>query len=143
MYELVENLRLTSANLADVHARRCRPARASSRACSTTRRTAIRRSTEFTLLVKQLNETVAKINSGEGTAGKLITDPSVYESINDILIGINESKLLRWLIRNRQQAGIEKRVEEAAEGAGASTPAAAARGRAAAADRRAPTRQEP
>jgi len=27
----------------------------------------------------------------------------VYESINDILIGINESKLLRWLIRNRQQ----------------------------------------
>jgi hypothetical protein len=42
----------------------------------------------------------------------LISDPSVYESVNDILIGINESKLLRWLIRSRQQAGIEKRVEE-------------------------------
>jgi len=37
----------------------------------------------------------------------------VYESINDILIGINESKLLRWLIRNRQQSGIEKRYNEA------------------------------
>jgi hypothetical protein len=35
----------------------------------------------------------------------------VYESINDILIGINESKMLRWLIRNRQQKGIEKRYE--------------------------------
>jgi hypothetical protein len=35
----------------------------------------------------------------------------VSESINDILIGINESKLLRWLIRNRQEKGIEKRVE--------------------------------
>jgi hypothetical protein len=26
--------------------------------------------------------------------------------------GINESRLLRWLIRNRQQAGIEKRYDE-------------------------------
>jgi phospholipid/cholesterol/gamma-HCH transport system substrate-binding protein len=67
---------------------------------------------EFTALVRQLNAVVTKINTGEGTAGKLISDPSVYESVNDILIGINESKLLRWLIRSRQQAGIEKRVEE-------------------------------
>jgi phospholipid/cholesterol/gamma-HCH transport system substrate-binding protein len=66
---------------------------------------------EFTGLVKQLNDTVTKINTGQGTAGKVINDPSVYESINDILIGINESKLLRWLIRNRQQKGIEKRYE--------------------------------
>ena len=67
---------------------------------------------EFTALVHQLNEVVTKINQGEGTAGKLISDPAVYESVNDILIGINESKLLRWLIRSRQQAGIEKGVEE-------------------------------
>jgi phospholipid/cholesterol/gamma-HCH transport system substrate-binding protein len=67
---------------------------------------------EFTLLVQQLNETVRKINAGEGTAGKLIADPSIYESVNDVLIGINESRLLRWLIRNRQQQGIEKRFEE-------------------------------
>lgn len=67
---------------------------------------------EFTLLVSQLNETVRKINSGEGTAGKLISDPSAYEAVNDILIGINESRLLRWLIRNRQQSGIERRYQE-------------------------------
>jgi len=66
---------------------------------------------EFTGLVKQLNDAVAKVNSGQGTAGKMINDPSVYESINDILIGINESKLLRWLIRNRQEKGIEKRYQ--------------------------------
>jgi hypothetical protein len=65
---------------------------------------------EFNSLLTQLNTTVRKLNGGEGTAGKLISDPSVYESINDILIGINESKLLRWLIRNRQQSGIQKRV---------------------------------
>jgi phospholipid/cholesterol/gamma-HCH transport system substrate-binding protein len=67
---------------------------------------------EFTNLVTKLNETVTKINSGQGTAGKLIADPSLYESVNDILIGINESKLLRWLIRNRQQSGISRRYNE-------------------------------
>jgi len=68
---------------------------------------------EFGGLIKQLNEVVTKINTGQGTAGKLISDPALFESVNDILIGINESKLLRWLIRNRQQSGIEKRYNEA------------------------------
>jgi len=68
---------------------------------------------EFTLLIKQLNEVVMKINTGQGTAGKIISDPALFESVNDILIGINESKLLRWLIRNRQQSGIERRYKEA------------------------------
>ncbi|MGA7614288.1 MAG: MlaD family protein [Thermoanaerobaculia bacterium] len=66
---------------------------------------------EFNALVKQLDTVAAKLNGGEGTAGRLINDPSVYESINDILIGINESKLLRWLIRNRQKKGIEQRYQ--------------------------------
>jgi ABC-type transport system substrate-binding protein len=35
-----------------------------------------------------------------------------YDAIQDVIVGINESKLLRWLIRNRQKAGIEKRYEE-------------------------------
>ena len=52
----------------------------------------------------------------------MITDPSVYESINDILIGINESKLLRWLIRNRQQSGIQKRYTEEQKTAPATAP---------------------
>src|SRR5713226_6085735 len=64
---------------------------------------------EFKDLLAKLNQTVAKINQGQGSASRLINDPAVYESINDILIGINQSKLLRWLIRNRQQSGIDKR----------------------------------
>jgi phospholipid/cholesterol/gamma-HCH transport system substrate-binding protein len=70
---------------------------------------------EFTLLVSQLNEMMRKINTGEGTAGKLIADPTTYEAMNDILIGINESRMLRWLVRNRQEAGIERRYEERRE----------------------------
>lgn len=77
---------------------------------------------EFTTLVRQLNEVVTKINTGQGTAGKLITDPGVYESVNDILIGINESKLLRWLIRSRQQAGIEQRYQQQRKAEDAAPP---------------------
>src|SRR5688500_17394667 len=109
--ELVENLRLTSANLAAFSGsfqsgEGLIPRLMNDKAYGD------QALNEFTLLVAQLNETVRKINNAEGTAGKLISDPSVYESVNDILIGINESRLLRWLIRSRQQAGIEKRVEE-------------------------------
>jgi phospholipid/cholesterol/gamma-HCH transport system substrate-binding protein len=71
---------------------------------------------EFLADLKKLSEhlanVAAKLDSTDGTAGRLIADPTVYESINDILVGVNESKLLRWLIRNRQKSGIEKRYEE-------------------------------
>jgi hypothetical protein len=62
--------------------------------------------------VQRLNEISVKISEGEGSAAKLINDPQVYEAVNDILIGVNESRLLRWLIRNRQKKGIETRYEE-------------------------------
>ena len=112
VYEVVENLRATSANLATFTStlqtgQGLVPRLLNDKAYGD------EALIEFSTLVKQLNVTVAKLNNGEGTAGKIINDPSIYESINDILIGINESKLLRWLIRNRQQSGIERRVEEA------------------------------
>jgi phospholipid/cholesterol/gamma-HCH transport system substrate-binding protein len=110
VFELVDNLRVTSANLAALTAsyqngQGLVPRLMNDKAYGD------QALAEFTGLLKQLNDTVAKVNRGEGTAGKLISDPSVYESVNDILIGINESKLLRWLIRNRQQSGIQKRYD--------------------------------
>jgi phospholipid/cholesterol/gamma-HCH transport system substrate-binding protein len=71
---------------------------------------------EFNQLIARLNETARQLAEGEGTAGRLISDPTVYESINDILIGINESRMLRWLIRNRQAAGIRSRFDAAQQG---------------------------
>ncbi len=53
-----------------------------------------------------------KLDGGQGTAGKLVNDPAVFEAIDDILVGIDESKMLRWLVRNRQRSGIEKRYGE-------------------------------
>jgi hypothetical protein len=110
IYDLVDNLRVTSANLAAFSAsmqtgQGLLPRLLNDKAVGD------QALGEFTGLVHQLNEAVTKLNAGQGTAGKLISDPSVYESINDILIGINESRMLRWLIRNRQQRGIDTRVQ--------------------------------
>ncbi|MDP9191975.1 MAG: MlaD family protein [Acidobacteriota bacterium] len=111
VFELIENLRVSSANLA-TFTKSLETGQGLVPRLLNDKAYGDQALSEFTALVRQLNEVVTKINTGEGTAGKLISDPSVYESVNDILIGINESKLLRWLIRSRQQAGIEKRVEE-------------------------------
>jgi hypothetical protein len=62
--------------------------------------------------VQRLNEISVKISAGEGSAAKLINDPQIYDAVNDVIIGVNESRLLRWLIRNRQKKGIETRYEE-------------------------------
>ena len=64
-------------------------------------------------LSSHLANVAAKLDSTQGTAGKLIADPTVSDAIDDILVGINQSKLLRWLIRDRQRSGIQKRYDDA------------------------------
>ncbi len=123
VYDLIENLRVTSANLA-AFTGSMQTGQGLVPRLINDREYGDQALNEFSGLVRQLNEVVTKINNGEGTAGKLISDPSMYESINDILIGINESKLLRWLIRSRQQVGIERRVEERREVPGTPPPPA-------------------
>jgi phospholipid/cholesterol/gamma-HCH transport system substrate-binding protein len=61
--------------------------------------------------VQNLNEVSRKLSQGNGSAAKLINDPQVYDAVNDIIVGVNQSKLLRWLIRNRQKKGIETRYD--------------------------------
>ncbi len=41
----------------------------------------------------------------------LISDPEIYEAMNDIIVGVDESSMLRWLVRNRQKKGIKKRYQ--------------------------------
>jgi phospholipid/cholesterol/gamma-HCH transport system substrate-binding protein len=114
MVELVDNLRVTSANLA-TFSNSLQTGQGIVPRLMNDKQYGDQALNEFTGLLQQLNDTVKKINNGEGTAGKIISDPSIYESVNDILIGINESKLLRWLIRNRQQTGIQKRYDDQKE----------------------------
>ncbi len=62
-------------------------------------------------LLQNLRVVSEKIAQSEGTLGLLISDPQVYDAMNDIIVGIDESWMLSWLIRNRQKKGIEVRYE--------------------------------
>ncbi len=63
-------------------------------------------------LLDNLRRLSARLEEGEGTLAMLIEDPSIYEAINDVIVGVDESKLLRWLVRNRQKSGIKQRHRE-------------------------------
>jgi hypothetical protein len=53
-----------------------------------------------------------KINTGEGTVGALIADPTVYERLVTILDGAQRSFLLRTMIRSLGKDGEPQRLEE-------------------------------
>ena len=65
--------------------------------------------TDLNDLVENLKRLSEKLDGGNGTLGQFLENPEAYEALNDVLVGINESKTLRWLIRNRQKKGIKKR----------------------------------
>ena len=63
--------------------------------------------------VERLNEVSREaLDRGTARRRKLINDPQIYDAVNDIIVGVNESRILRWLIRNRQKKGIEKRYDD-------------------------------
>ena len=79
-------------------------------------------------LLRNLREVSGELLEGEGSLGRIIQDPNLYQAIDDVVVGVDESRFLRWLIRNRQQAGIKKRYDEAqAEQGGIADTAEAAR----------------
>ncbi|MGB5659620.1 MAG: MlaD family protein [Thermoanaerobaculia bacterium] len=66
-------------------------------------------------LLENLNLVSEKLANGDGTLGRLIEDPEIYEALNDIVVGVDESKMLRWLVRNRQKSGIKVRYDDATD----------------------------
>jgi phospholipid/cholesterol/gamma-HCH transport system substrate-binding protein len=56
-----------------------------------------------------------KLDEGDGTVGKLINDPSVFDAAQHLVVGVNESAILRWLIKDRQKSGIKKEYKDGVE----------------------------
>jgi len=52
-----------------------------------------------------------KISRGEGTLGALVNDRTVYEGLEEVIAGTNDSKFARWLLRHYQKKGIEAESE--------------------------------
>ncbi len=68
-------------------------------------------------LTESLRGIATKLDNGDGTAGKLLTDPSLYDDMESVIRGVQQSKILTWLIRNRREAGEEAAAEEEAAAA--------------------------
>jgi phospholipid/cholesterol/gamma-HCH transport system substrate-binding protein len=61
---------------------------------------------------ERLNSIGRKLDEGDGTAGKLINDPALFDAANRLVVGVDESAFLRWLVKNRQKAGIKKEYRD-------------------------------
>jgi len=61
---------------------------------------------------RRLESIGRKLDEGQGTAGKLINDPSLFDAANRLAVGVDESALLKWLIKDRQKSGIKKEYHE-------------------------------
>ncbi|MBP7587552.1 MAG: MCE family protein [Thermoanaerobaculia bacterium] len=78
---------------------------------------------ELQSLLENLNRVAGKIDHGTGSAAQIINDPQLYQAMKDIVVGIDESAILRRLIRNRQKKGIEVRLEQSLDAVPAPPPA--------------------
>ncbi len=57
--------------------------------------------------VTDLAAVMKKINEGQGTLGALVNDRTLYDSAEDVIAGVNDSKFARWMLRHYQKKGIE------------------------------------
>ena len=57
-------------------------------------------------------EITRKIEEGEGTLGALVNDRVLYDSAEEIVAGVDDSKFARWLMRHYQKKGIKAEKEE-------------------------------
>ena len=53
-----------------------------------------------------------KVDSGKGTLGGIVNDPEVYESLKDVVSGINKSRIGKGLIRHYGKKGAKERTGE-------------------------------
>ena len=55
------------------------------------------------------------MDRGEGTLGKLVNDPALYEGASRIATGAEDSKFTQWMLRRYRKKGVE--AEDAAKAA--------------------------
>ncbi|MEW6336682.1 MAG: MlaD family protein [Acidobacteriota bacterium] len=60
---------------------------------------------DLAALTRSLRSVSEKIDRGEGSAGRLVNDPRLYEDLENVVRGVEESSLATWAVRNRRKAG--------------------------------------
>jgi phospholipid/cholesterol/gamma-HCH transport system substrate-binding protein len=63
-------------------------------------------------MLSSLAEIAEKINRGEGTLGAMVNERTLYDGMEDVMAGVNDSKFARWLLRHYQKKGIQAEEQE-------------------------------
>ncbi len=58
--------------------------------------------------LKDLSDITGKVNRGEGTLGALVNERTLHDAAEEIVAGVGDSKLARWLMRHYQKKAIKK-----------------------------------
>jgi hypothetical protein len=72
-------------------------------------------------LTSHLRSVMEKLDEGEGTAGAFLNDPQLYQDMENVVRGVENSAVTSWFIRNRRKSGEKSQAEEGelAQAAGA------------------------
>lgn len=63
--------------------------------------------------IANLSAILRKIDSGEGTLGRLVNDPTLADNLNNVFLGVREESVVRNLIRNAEASGRKLYAEAA------------------------------
>jgi phospholipid/cholesterol/gamma-HCH transport system substrate-binding protein len=70
-------------------------------------------------LTSHLRSVMEKLDEGEGTAGAFLNDPLLYQDLENVVRGVENSAVTSWFIRNRRKSGEKSQAAEEAPAAGA------------------------
>ncbi|MFH1175831.1 MAG: MlaD family protein [Acidobacteriota bacterium] len=73
---------------------------------------------DLAALTAAMRSVAAKLDRGDGTAGRFVNDPALWNDLEDVVRGVRSSRLVRWFVRNRREAGERSPGAEATPVAG-------------------------
>ena len=74
-----------------------------------------RLSIELEGTVTELHAILAKVNSGEGTLGKLVNESELHEGLERIVNGVETSWFVKYLLRKKEKRGFREEVDRILE----------------------------
>lgn len=66
-------------------------------------------------LTSHLRSVMEKLDEGEGTAGAFLNDPQLYQDLENVVRGVENSAVTSWFIRNRRKSGEKSQAAEEAQ----------------------------
>lgn len=64
--------------------------------------------------IRSLSNVAAKLDTGHGSLGSLINDKELFYGLQDVVLGIQKSKMTKWIIQDRRKAGEKERARREA-----------------------------